>query len=220
MLEFIARFGPLAVFLLMIAESACVPIPSEVIMLGAGAATAVALTGGPGQLVAVIVAGALGNLVGSYLPYAVGRYAGQPAVRRWGRYVHLTDGHVAAAHRWFSRYGSASVFFGRMLPVVRTFISLPAGFAAMPAVRFLVYTLAGCLAWSAALGVAGYEIGANWHGIAHAFHDAAYGVVGGIVVVALAGAALAYRRLRRTRGCRSGRHARGSSLPIAKDEQP
>jgi membrane protein DedA with SNARE-associated domain len=218
MLEFIARFGPLAVFLLMIAESACVPIPSEVIMLGAGAAAGVALTGGAGELVAVIVAGALGNLVGSYLAYAAGRYAGQPALRRWGRYVHLGEEHTAGARRWFTRYGDASVFYGRMLPMVRTFISLPAGFAAMPAVRFGVYTLAGCLPWSAALGVAGYEIGANWHAIAHAFHDAAYGVVAGVVVVALAGAALAYRR--RAGARRRGRHGRCSSLPMARDERP
>jgi membrane protein DedA with SNARE-associated domain len=211
MLQFIISVGPVAVFLLMIAESACIPVPSEVIMLGSGALASGALSGvaagGPSELLLFIAGGVLGNLVGAYIAYALGRYAGQAAVHRWGRYVRLSEHDIERAHGWFSRYGSASVFFGRMLPVVRTFISLPAGFARMGAVRFGLYTLAGSIPWVAALGVAGYEIGQNWHAIAHAFHDAAY-LVGAVIVVGLAiGVWVWLRRRRKAAASGRARHA-------------
>jgi membrane protein DedA with SNARE-associated domain len=212
MLQFIASVGPVAVFLLMIAESACIPVPSEVIMLGSGAAAAVAGGGGLTQLTLFILAGVLGNLVGAYIAYAVGRYAGQAAVHRWGRYVRLSEHDIQRAHGWFSHYGPASVFFGRMLPIVRTFISLPAGFARMGAIRFGIYTLVGSIPWVAALGVVGYEIGQNWHVIAHAFHDAAY-LVGAAIVLALAVGIWIW--LRRRRNAAEGRHARGGDPEAA-----
>jgi membrane protein DedA with SNARE-associated domain len=197
MQQFIAGLGPLAVFVLMVAESACVPIPSEVIMLLGGALAGGAVAGSHPSLVLVIVAGVLGNLVGSYLAWAVGRYAGQAALHRWGRYLLLRDGDIDKAHRWFTRYGAASVFFGRMLPVIRTFISLPAGFAAMPAVRFGVYTLLGCIPWTAALGIAGYAIGANWQHVADAFHGPTY-LLAGVVAIGIVVAIVLFVRGRRS----------------------
>ena len=202
MQNFIAQYGYLAVFLLMLAESACIPVPSEVIMLFGGALSAGAVPGAHPSLVGIIVAGVLGNVAGSYIAWAVGRYAGQAAVRRWGHRVGIRDREVDRATVWFERHGTAAVLVGRLVPVVRTFISLPAGFAAMPPVRFGVYTTLGCIPWTAALAIAGYELGANWQGVANGFHGPTY-VIAGIVVVAIAVVAIVHFR-------RGGRH-RGST---------
>ena len=202
MQHFIAQYGYLAVFLLMLAESACIPVPSEVIMLFGGALAAGAVAGVHPSLVGIIVAGVLGNVAGSYVAWAVGRYAGQAAVRRWGRYVGIREREIDRAAAWFERRGAAAVLVGRLVPVVRTFISLPAGFAAMPPLRFGVYTTLGCIPWTAALGIAGYALGANWESVANGFHGPTYAIAG-IVVVALAVAVLV--RVRRRRRNREGR---------------
>jgi membrane protein DedA with SNARE-associated domain len=196
MQHFIVTFGYLAVFILMLAESACIPIPSEITMLFAGALAGGAIPGGGLNIVLVILAGTLGNVAGSYLAWAVGRYAGQAALHRWGRYVWLRDEDIARAHRWFTRHGSASVFFGRLLPVIRTFISLPAGFADMAPARFGLYTFAGCLPWTAALALVGYAIGANWQKVADGFKAPTY-VIAAIVVAACAVAVAVLVRRRR-----------------------
>ncbi len=195
--HFIATYGYLAVFVLMAAESACIPVPSELIMLFGGALASGAMQGGHPNLTLIIVAGTLGNVAGSYVAWFAGRYAGQATLRRWGRYVWLRDEDVDRATRWFERYGAAAVFFGRMLPVVRTFISLPAGFANMPPVRFGVYTLAGCIPWTAALGIAGYAVGRNWQSIADGFHGPTYVIAGIVAVAALVAIAVFLRRRRR-----------------------
>jgi membrane protein DedA with SNARE-associated domain len=197
--SFIAQYGYLAVFLLMLAESACIPVPSEVIMLFGGALAAGAVPGAHPSLVGIIVAGVLGNVAGSYIAWAVGRYAGQAAVRRWGRRVGIREGEVDRAAVWFDRHGSAAVLVGRLVPVVRTFISLPAGFAAMPPVRFGVYTTLGCIPWTAALAIAGYYLGANWQSVANGFHGPTY-VIAGIVVVAIAAFVIVYFRRSRRHG--------------------
>ncbi|HEX3715479.1 MAG TPA: DedA family protein [Trebonia sp.] len=196
MQHFITQYGYLAVFLLMLAESACIPVPSEVIMLFGGALAAGAVPGVHPSLVGIIVAGVLGNVAGSYIAWAVGRYAGQAAVRRWGRRIGIREHEIDRANVWFDRHGSAAVLIGRLLPVVRTFISLPAGFAAMPAVRFGVYTTLGCIPWTAALGIAGYALGANWQSVANGFHGPTYAIAA-IVVVALAAAVILHLRRRR-----------------------
>ncbi|MGI5228047.1 DedA family protein [Actinoallomurus sp. CA-142502] len=196
MQHFIATYTYLAVFLLMAAESACIPVPSELIMLFGGALAAGAVNGAHPDITLIIVAGALGNVAGSYVAWAAGRYAGQATLRRWGRYVWLREDDIDRAARWFDRYGAAAVFFGRMLPVVRTFVSLPAGFAAMPPVRFGIYTLAGCIPWTAALGVAGYAVGRNWQRIADAFHGPTYVVAGVVAVIALVAVGVFVRRRR------------------------
>jgi membrane protein DedA with SNARE-associated domain len=191
----ITQYGYVAVFLLMLAESACIPIPSEVIMLFGGALAAGAYPGAHPTLIGIVLAGVLGNVAGSYIAWAVGRYAGQPAVRRWGRRFGVRGHDIDRATAWFDRYGSAAVLFGRMVPVVRTFISLPAGFAGMPAGRFGLFTTLGCIPWTAALGIAGYALGANWQHIANDFHGPTYAIAG-IVVVALAVAVVLYLRRR------------------------
>ena len=182
MQHFIATYGYAAVFLLMVAESACIPIPSELIMTFGGALAAGAVPGSHLNLALVIVAGVAGNVVGSYIAWAVGRYAGQAALRRWGRRIWLREHDIDRAEQWFARHGQKAVLIGRVLPVVRTFISLPAGFAEMPPLRFGVYTTIGCIPWTAGLALAGYAVGANWQQIANDFHGVTY-VIAAIVAV-------------------------------------
>ncbi|MGI8869216.1 MAG: DedA family protein [Mycobacteriales bacterium] len=197
MQHIIENYGYLAVFLLMLAESACIPVPSEVTMLFAGAIAGGAVSGTHLSIVAVIILGTLGNVVGSYVAWAVGRYAGQAALHRWGRRIWLREDDIDKAHRWFERYGDWSVFLARLLPVVRTFISLPAGFAAMPPIRFGVLTSAGCLPWTAALAIAGYEIGGNWDRVANGFHGPTYAIAAIVVVACVVAVVLFLRRRRR-----------------------
>ena len=195
--HFITQYGYLAVFLLMLAESACIPIPSEVIMLFGGALAAGAVPGAHPSLLGIIVAGVLGNLAGSYVAWAVGKYAGQAAVHRWGRRVGIREHDIDRATAWFERHGASAVLFGRVVPVVRTFISLPAGFAGMPAIRFGLFTTLGCIPWTAALAIAGYALGANWQSVANGFHGPTYAIAGIIVVAAAAAIVLHLRRRRR-----------------------
>ena len=167
--DIILRYGLLAVFALMLLESACIPVPSEVTMLFGGAlanAGFVASLGGEGRhlnFVGVGLAGTLGNLVGSWVAWAVGWRGGRPLIERWGRYVFLRQHELDRAEVWFDRHGEAAVFASRLLPVVRTFISLPAGIAEMPFVRFSIYTFLGCLPWTFALTALGYALGSQWH---------------------------------------------------------
>lgn len=197
MQSFITHYGYLAVFLLMLAESACIPVPSEVIMLFGGALSAGAVAGAHPSLAGIIVAGVLGNVAGSYVAWAVGRYAGQAAVRRWGQRVGIHEREIDRSIAWFERHGSAAVLIGRVVPVVRTFISLPAGFAAMRPVRFGVYTTLGCIPWTAALGIAGYYIGANWQNVANGFHGPTYAIAAIVVIAIVAAVIVHFRRTRR-----------------------
>ncbi len=174
MQQFITNYGYLAIFVLMLAESACIPVPSELIMTFGGALAAGAVPGTHLNLIGVILAGTAGNVAGSYIAWAVGRYGGQPLLRRLsegrlGRHL-LREHDLDRAIAWFDRHGGKAVLIGRLLPVVRTFISLPAGIAEMPALRFGIYTTIGCIPWTAALAVAGYAVGTNWESIANAFH--------------------------------------------------
>jgi membrane protein DedA with SNARE-associated domain len=205
--HFIATYGYLAVFLLMVAESACVPVPSELVMPLGGALAAGAVAGHRLSLTLVIVAGVAGNVAGSYVAWAVGRWGGQSALRRWGGRLWLSERHLDAANRWFDRYGGRAVLIGRLLPVVRTFISLPAGIAGMRPLRFGVYTTIGCIPWTAALAGAGYAVGASWQQIPNAFHTVTY-VVAAIVVIALAAGVWIFVTRARRSGQGGGRHAR------------
>src|SRR4249919_260572 len=136
--EFIGSAGVVAVFLLMTLESACIPVPSEAIMLFAG----FSVSEGELTMFGIVAAGVLGNLVGSWIAYAAGYYGRLDLLDR-NKLIHVNQKHLKWADDWFARYGSATVFFSRMLPIVRTFISLPAGVAKMPFWRFTAYTLAG-----------------------------------------------------------------------------
>jgi membrane protein DedA with SNARE-associated domain len=182
--HFIATYGYAAVFLLMVAESACIPVPSELIMTFGGALAAGAVPGSKLNLVGVIIAGVAGNVVGSYIAWAAGRYGGQPALRRWGRRLRLREHDLDRASAWFDRYGPRAVLIGRVLPVVRTFISLPAGIAGMSPLPFGIYTTIGCIPWTAALAYAGYAVGANWHSIESGFRGPTY-IIAALVAVGL-----------------------------------
>ena len=160
----IARYGYVAIFVLMLLESACIPIPSEVTMLFGGALVTAPFLAPEQQLEfwLVVLAGTLGNLVGSWLAYWAGYTGGRPLIDRWGRYLLIRPHEVDRAHEWFERRGQAAVFFGRLLPVIRTFISLPAGVVRMNVWRFTVYTVLGCLPWVLALTWIGALLGERW----------------------------------------------------------
>ena len=194
MQHFIVNAGYIAIFVLMVAESACVPIPSEVTMPLGGALAAGAVAGAHLNIVAVVLVGTFGNVVGSYIAWAVGRYAGPAVVERWGRLLHLNAHDVQRAERWFATRGSVSVFAGRLLPVIRTFISLPAGFAGMPPARFGVLTFAGCLPWTLGLAWLGYALGQHWNRVASAFHGPTYAVVAVVIAAIVAALWLRWRR--------------------------
>jgi membrane protein DedA with SNARE-associated domain len=150
--------GYAGVFVLMTLESALIPIPSEATMLFAG----FKVEDGTLTLLGVVAAGVLGNLVGSWIAYAIGYYGRLELVERH-RIFHTNRRYLDWADDWFKRHGDATVFFSRMLPIIRTFISLPAGVARMPFWRFSALTLAGCIPWVLALALLGKGVGSKWH---------------------------------------------------------
>jgi membrane protein DedA with SNARE-associated domain len=174
--EFIGSAGVAAVFLLMTLESACIPVPSEAIMLFAG----FSVSEGDLTLFGVVAAGVAGNVVGSWIAYAVGYYGRLDLLER-NRLIHISPKHLKWADDWFERYGAATVFFSRMLPIVRTFISLPAGVAKMPFWRFTAYTLAGCVPWVLMLALIGQSVGDNWEQWRHKLGYLDYVVLAAIV---------------------------------------
>jgi len=162
----ISSTGYVGVVMLMAIESACIPLPSEVIMPFSGY---LVLTG-RFKLVWVAVAGALGCNVGSAIAYYVGTLGGRPLAEKYGRYLLVSQHDLDRADRWFARYGDGTVFFARLLPVVRTFIALPAGIARMNFLRFNVYTFLGSLPWCLALAYAGVKLGERWTILRQYFH--------------------------------------------------
>ncbi len=177
----ISATGYFGVVFLMALESACLPVSSEVIMPFAG----FLVWEGRFILWEVAVWGAVGNLLGSVAAYAFGFWGGRRLIERWGKYILISQSDLELSDRWFGRYGQAAVFFGRFLPVVRTFISLPAGVARMNFKKFCFYTLLGSLPWSLALAYAGLIMGENWAGLKDYFHK--FDIV--IVAVIILGAA-------------------------------
>ena len=155
----IATLGYPGVAMLMALESACIPLPSEVIMPFAG----YLVSTGHFNLMLVATVGAIGCNLGSEIAYAVGRRGGRPLIRRWGRYVLLDEHDLDLAERFFSRLGGPAVLVARMLPVVRTFIALPAGMAGMPRLRFHLYTFIGSWPWCFGLAYVGYALGERWN---------------------------------------------------------
>jgi membrane protein DedA with SNARE-associated domain len=165
--------GYLGVMAAMTIESAMVPLPSELILPYAGFLVSdpgqiEPLTHGPWSFWIVVVLGTVGNTLGSCIGYAIGAYGGRPFLQRWGRYLLIREHEIDAAELFFQRYGAATAFLSRLLPVVRTFISFPAGVARMPIGRFIVYSTAGAFLWSTALVFAGTQLGAHWVDIRHA----------------------------------------------------
>jgi len=187
------------IFVLMALSSACIPIPSEVVMLFAGFAVA-----DPGQsasqhhltLVGVIVVGLLGTMVGSWVAYAVGRGGRLELLERHGAKLHMGPAQIQRADRWFKRYGDPAVLFGRVIPLIRAFVSLPAGVAKMPLGRFTVFSLIGATPWVVALTLAGYAAGGNWTSVRKGFEYVTYAILVLIVLGAL------YALVQRRRGRR------------------
>jgi len=175
--EFISTTGYPAIFVLMTLESACIPIPSEAIMLFAG----FAVSKGELTLVGVVVAGVLGNLVGSLIGYAIGYYGRLDLLERH-RIFHVNPEWLRKTEGWFERYGDATVFFSRMLPIVRTFVSLPAGVARMPLGRFSLLTTLGSIPWVLALALVGQAVGENWETWRHNLGYLDYVVAAAIVI--------------------------------------
>lgn len=202
--DFINATGLPAVFVLMALESACLPVPSEAIMLFAG----FSVSEGELTLFGIVAAGVLGNLVGSWAAYAVGYYARLDLLEK-NRLIHLPPKYLKWADDWFERYGDATVFFTRMLPIIRTFISLPAGVARMPFWRFTVLTLLGCIPWVLMLGLVGRSVGNNWEEWRDHLHYLDYAVLAAIVALAV------YLIVRRRRGGDSGGEEPGSAAEPA-----
>ena len=183
--DFVVQHGVVAVFVLMTLESCGIPIPSELVMPVAGALAAGAFGHGSINGVAAVLAGTLGNLVGSLIAYGIAAVWGERFLLGPGRYIGIRRHHVELADNLFQRRGLTLVFFGRMLPAVRTYISFPAGMARVPLVPFAVLTFAGALPWCAALTYAGYVAGENYDRINNVIGKVAI-VVGVLIIVALA----------------------------------
>ncbi len=160
-IQTISNSGYLGIFFLMVAESALIPIPSEVIMPFSG----YLVSTGKFNFVLVIIAGSIGNLVGSLIAYAVGVYLGRGFVLRYGKYVLLKKSHLELAESYFKKYGDRSTFISRLLPVIRTYVSLPAGTAKMNLKRFSAFTLIGSIIWNGALTFVGLKLGQEWDSI-------------------------------------------------------
>ena len=189
--RWVVDYGYLAIFLLMLAESACIPFPSEVTMLVGGwyAAT------GDLNFFWVGTAGVAGNLVGSWIAYAVGRSTGRTLLDRYGKYVLIRSHDIDRAEVWWEKYGDAATFFSRLLPVIRTFISLPAGIARMPFGKFSIYTFLGVIPWTFALTWVGVVVEDNWERVLSYF-DVPTLLIGAALVLA---AGVWYMRRRKQR---------------------
>jgi membrane protein DedA with SNARE-associated domain len=179
--NFIFTYGLVAVFILMVAESCGLPFPSEVIMPTAGLLAAA----GHMSLAAAIVVGAFANLVGSLIAYGLAARFGEPLLLGPGRYVGIRRHHLELADGWFQRWGLWAVFIGRVLPVIRTYISFPAGLARIDLGKFAVLTFAGALPWCAALALVGYELGRNYDRISGTLQKAAIVIALLVVVVVI-----------------------------------
>jgi membrane protein DedA with SNARE-associated domain len=177
----ISSLGYGGIVVAMAIESACVPLPSEVIMPFAG----YLVSQGRFSLWGVSLAGAIGCTLGSAVAYAVGAYGGRDFILKYGRYVLITPREVEWADRWFARYGMAATFISRLLPVIRTFISLPAGVARIPFGRFLAYAFLGSLPWSWVLAFTGMLLGEHWDQVGGVLHS--LDVVIAIILAAGAG---------------------------------
>jgi membrane protein DedA with SNARE-associated domain len=199
--HFVRDAGLPGIFLLMAIGSACIPLPSEVVMLFAGFAVA-----DPGSshahhhltMSGIVVAGLLGTIAGSWVAYAVGRGGRLELLERHGSKLHMGPTQIERADRWFQRYGQRVVLFGRMVPLIRAFVSLPAGIAKMPFGRFTILTLIGSIPWVLALAIAGHAVGSDWTSVRKGFEYVDY-----LIVLLIVGG-VGYGVLRR-RG-RDGRH--------------
>jgi membrane protein DedA with SNARE-associated domain len=181
MVSFIGAVGYVGIFVLMALESACIPLPSEITMPFSGFLA----SQGNLDFWLVVLAGGLGNLVGSLAAYWVGvgleDHVLRAGIRKHGKWVLMSERDYDLAERWFREHGELVVFVSRLLPIVRTFISLPAGVAQMNVLRFSVYTLTGSLLWSALLTYIGLKLGENWHTISTYWHELDFAVAAALL---------------------------------------
>ena len=191
-LDVISASGYFGIFILSFLESAAIPIPSEVVVPFSGFLA----SRGEFSLWGVILVATGANLAGSLFLYWIGKSGARWVLEKYGRYVLISPHHLETGDRWFHRYGVRAVFWGRMLPVVRTFISLPAGVARMGLVQFISWTFLGALPWNAGLAYAGFKAGERWHTIHDSLHWVSYGVV---VVLALAVVYYLWQHIRSSR---------------------
>lgn len=175
----ISKFGYAGILMTMAIESACIPLPSEIIMPFSG----YLVSTGEFTMLGVTLAGAVGNVVGSIAAYYAGIFGGRSFVERYGPYFLVSHRDLDTADRWFQKYGEAAVFFSRMLPVVRTFISLPAGIARMNFPRFVLFTFLGALPWCYLLAYVGVKMGERWEDLRQYFHQ--FDIVIGLALAAV-----------------------------------
>jgi membrane protein DedA with SNARE-associated domain len=197
--HFVRDAGLPGIFALMAISSACIPIPSEVVMLFAGFAVA-----DPGQsashhhltLLGVVLVGLLGTMLGSWVAYAIGRGGRLELFERHGAKLHMGPQQIERGDQWFQRHGEAAVLFGRLIPVVRAFVSLPAGVAKMPLGRFTVFSLIGSIPWVLGLALAGHALGHDWTSVRKGFEYVDYAIVA-LVIAGIVYALVRRRRARR-----------------------
>ena len=182
--DVVDKVGLIGIFVMMTLESACIPIPSEPTMLAAGFAT----SKGELSFIPVIVVATLANVIGSWIGYAIGFYGRVEALEKH-KWIHLDAKQLERNEKWFREYGGITVFVTRLLPIVRTFSSVPAGAARMPLIPFTIYTAAGCLIWMTALTYTGRKVGDNWRELQDKLHYVDYAIaaaiLGGIAYLAL-----------------------------------
>jgi membrane protein DedA with SNARE-associated domain len=188
-IQTISNSGYVGIFFLMVAESALIPIPSEVIMPFSG----YLVSTGKFNVILVIIAGSIGNLIGALISYFVGAYLGRGFVLKYGKYVLLRKSHLELAESYFKKYGDRSTFISRLLPAIRTYVSLPAGVAKMNLKNFAVYTLVGSIIWNTALTYIGIKLGEEWNSI-RKYSDYFDAVVVIVIIVAI----IAYWKKRKT----------------------
>jgi membrane protein DedA with SNARE-associated domain len=182
LISLITNYGLIIIFVLMVAENACLPVPSEVVVPYGGVLAALGHT----HLWAVIAVSTAAALVGAGVVYVIGRYGGRPLALRYGQKIRIKPAHIQKAEEWFNRRGEAMVLYTRMLPVVRTFISLPAGIARMSWWKFLLFTGIGSLVWNTALAYLGWAFGSNWDTLQHQFARFTYIAIGVCVAIVVA----------------------------------
>ena len=198
--HFVRTAGLPGIFALMALGSACIPIPSEVVMLFAGFAVADQTASGTEHhltMTGIVLAGLLGTMVGSWAAYAVGRGGRLELFERHGTKLHMGPAQIERADRWFRRYGEPLVLFGRMVPLIRAFVSLPAGVARMPLGRFTVLTIVGSIPWVLGLALAGHALGGDWKSVRSAFEYVDY------ALLAMIAAGIVYLLVRRRRARRA-----------------
>jgi membrane protein DedA with SNARE-associated domain len=181
-LDWISQYGYMGIILLMALESATVPVPSEIVMPFAGF---LVWEQGVMTLPGIILAGTIGCTLGSIAAYAVGYYAGRPLILRYGKYVLLSERNLVQAERWFARYGGKATLTARLVPIIRTFISLPAGISKMKLKPFVLYSFVGSLPWTAMLAYVGFLLGPNWRDIISVFRGLDILVVVGVVALVI-----------------------------------